>query len=285
MRVLFWHSDKPRERLLAEAFIEGVRSHGDVGEMRSLSPDAPADPSFDVACMCGVKSVELFRRHTRAGLQVVYLDKGYCRHKSTSATRIWEYWRVSAGGHQPTRYLMSVKRPGDRLAQLGLRIEPWRDEGEQIVFAGSSAKYHQFYGLSGPTSFAQKICRKLHALTGRPIVYRPKPSWHDAEPIEGTIYSEHPEMIGDVLRGAHALVTHGSNSCFEAVLAGVPCVIIGDAVAKPISSTKIEDIEAPMFVSDKVRRQWLANLSYCQWTMPEMASGQAWSIIRQQIYA
>jgi hypothetical protein len=285
LRLVFWHSDKPRERLLANAFLDGLRKHGDTGEMRPLSAAGdPVDASFDAACMVGVKSKELFQRYSRAGVPVIYFDKGYCRHKSEAVTRSWEYWRLAFGAHQPTRYLMKVKRPSDRWNGLGLEPAPWRNDGEHIVFAGSSAKYHDFYDLPAPTPFAEKVFRRLRGQTRRPLIYRPKPSWRDATPIEGTTYSEAPQTIIDVLRNAHALVTHGSNACFEALLAGVPCIIIGDAVAKPLSSTELDEIEAPRFSRDKERMQWFYNLAYQQWTMSEMNSGQAWEILRPYVY-
>lgn len=88
----------------------------------------------------------------------------------------------------------------------------------------------------------------------------------------------------DALRNAHVMVTHGSNACFEAVLAGVPVIVLGDAVAKPISSTVIEEVRRPHLARARDRKQWLANLMYHQWTMPEFEGGEAWNHIRPQIY-
>jgi hypothetical protein len=303
---VFWHSDKPRERLLADAFAQGARAHGDVVELHPLEAE-PRVLDCDVACMVGVKSRELFRAHFNAGSHVLYFDKGYTRHASPSPVKLWEYWRVALDAHQPTDRLARMPPPGvGRWDRLGLVMQPWRRGNEEdtatvselaqvsreharkapghILLAGSSQKYHDFYGLKDPTSWARKVVAALREETKREIVYRPKPSWKDAVPIEGTRFSSGAETIDEVLAGAWAVVTHGSNACFEAVLAGVPVVALGDAVAKPISSTTLDAIESPRRASYVERLQWAARLSYWQWTMPEMATGQAWAFLRPQVF-
>jgi hypothetical protein len=111
----------------------------------------------------------------------------------------------------------------------------------------------------------------IRARTDRPIIYRPKPSFKDAQPIEGTEFSTGDETINDALWGAHALVTHGSNACFEAALLGVPSIVLGDAVAAPISSRSLDDDREPLRGK---REQWFANLAYHQFT--ERSSRTAW---------
>lgn len=281
MRVCFWHSDKPRERLLADAFLDGVRAHGDEGEARALE-GVPTVADCEVAVMVGVKSRGLFRAHWAAGTHILYMDKGYTRHAARSPVKLWEYWRTAVDAHQPLSSL-AIDRPADRWERLGLELKPWRTEGRHVILAGSSQKYHDFYGLTEPTTYNTKVIRHLQRCTDRPIIYRPKPSWADAVPIDGSEFST-GGAIADVLEGAHALVTHGSNACFEAMLAGVPSLILGDAVAKTLSSESLENIETPYLASDAERRRWACSLAYCQWTMPEFHTGEAWQYLRPQFY-
>lgn len=281
MKVRFWFSDKPRERLLAEAFLTGVRAHGDTTDTRPLGEAMTTD--CDVAVMVGVKSRELFHAHARAGVQLVYLDKGYARHSRTDSIRGWEYWRAAVNGHQPTgKYRADY--PDDRRREIGWIFEPWRESGTHIVIAGSSQKYHDFYDLKGPTDFVSKLSKEINGYSLREIVYRPKPSWKDAVPVHGTRWSGNEEGIADVLRGAHALVTHGSNACFEAMLMGIPSVVLGEAVAKPISSTEISEIENPRLARDKERTALFNFLAYHQFTMEELAKGAGWATLRPEIF-
>lgn len=269
-------SDKPREKRLAEAFLAGVRKHGDSG-VRSHKCVAEAD----VAVMVGVKSRETFRANRDAGRSVIMVDKGYSRHR-LPGEKDWEYWRVSVDAHHPTSHIMDF-RDTRRVAKMGVGLKPWRTWGKHIIIAGSSAKYHDFYNLPHPTEYAEQLVERIREMTDRPIMYRPKPSWKEAKPIRGTLWSGNDQHIDRALIGAWALVTHGSNACFEAVCAGVPCVVLGNAVARPISSASLDSVESPRLAPEAERRRWLCGLSYCQWTMDEFASGEAWATIRPQI--
>lgn len=282
MRVAFFHSNKPREHLLAEAFLEGVKRHGDAVAMVSNAEDP--NYQYEVACMVGVKSRELYQKHWRSGIHTVYLDKGYSRHQRSGPVNAWEYWRVAVDSHQPTdNYRADC--PDDRMKARGWdEFQPWRRKGDHIIFAGSSEKYHAFYNLGDPNEYAEKIIGKIRRHTRKPISYRPKPSWAGALPIDGVHFSIAPETILGALHHAHALVTHGSNACFEAVSQGVPCVVIGNAIARPISSTSIPEIVNPRLATDDERRSWFSYLAYCQYTLGEMSRGNTWEWLRPQIY-
>lgn len=249
--------------------------------MRPLGSEIAFD--CDAAMMVGVKSRDLWRAHARAGVVCLYADKGYDRHSRTDDIRGWEYWRVAVGAHQPTSKFRP-DYPGDRLEQMGWEFRPWRERGDAIVIAGSSAKYHAFYDLKEPTDWTSKLIKCIEGQSSREIVYRPKPSWKDAVPINGSRFSPGSEKIADVIRYAHCLVTHGSNACFEAMLMGVPSIVLGDAVMKPISSADLAELESPRLASDAEREAVLRFLAYQQWSMAEMLDGKAWPTIRRQIF-
>lgn len=277
MKVVFYASQKEREIALADAFVRGCVAHSIDAEVRTLKPKGPVPIDVDVVCMVGVKSRELWRQYRAAGIHTLYFDKSYSRNG-------WNCWRVSINAHHPTALLGNLTLPSDRFDRLKLDVKPWRAPNHgHILFAGSSAKYHEFYSLLDPTAYASRLVKRLAKATSRGVIYRPKPSWTGAVAILGTIYSPPEQSIQDVLRGAHALVTHGSNACFEAMLAGVPSIILGDAVAKPISSTDCASAEDPRLATDEERRQLLSNIAYFQWTLPEMASGEAWQFISQHL--
>lgn len=284
MKIAFLHSDKPRERILADAVLMGAARHGFETTGVSLS-NTPQPGQFDVVCMVGVKSRELFRAHHRVGARVLYLDKGYCRGKRGGPVRGWEYWRIALDSHQPTNRLMARDYSERRWRRLGIRPEPWREAGDHVLIAGSSAKYHAFHELDEPTAYTAALIGDLQRKTNRPLVYRPKPSWLGAVPIDGARFSPPSESIGDVLDNAWAVVTHGSNACFEALVAGIPCVVLGDAVARPISSTSIEDIEEPRLAAEAQRSKLFHALAWWQWRAAEFASGEAWEFIRSEIHA
>lgn len=273
--LIFYASDKPREQELAATFLAGARVHGQTTEQRALCASPDVKGATAVA-MVGVKSKRLFDQTVAAGAVPIMLDKGYVRTRRPDA-RVWEYWRVSVGAHHPTHTtLMRRKMPSDRIDQLGLQVRPWRSRGFTVLIAGSSAKYHTFYGLPDPDVYYRDLVERLRRLTDRQLIYRPKPSFKDAKRIKPAEFSTGDESIDQALEGAWALVTHGSNACYEAAALGIPSIVLGDGIAAPISSRSLDEIDNPLLGK---REQWLSNLAYHQWSEPEMQSGEAWATI------
>lgn len=275
MRVRFFASDKPRERHLARSFAAGLAHQKDRCEIAELCA-TPDVSGVDAVGMVGVKSKRLFQACIAAGKVPILFDKGYMRERLAGA-RVWEYWRVSVGAHHPTAGLMDHAFPPDRWDALEFDFKPWRRSGLQIVIAGSSAKYHDFYDLPDPTEWATEVVQELRRHTDRPIVYRPKPSWAEAVPIPDTHYSFNKENVMACLANAWAMVTHGSNACFEAARMGIPSIVLGEGIAAPISSRSLDAINDPRTGK---RAQWANNLAYRQWTEPEMVSGQMWGFVK-----
>jgi hypothetical protein len=284
--VGFLHNDNPRERILAEAVLTGCRLVGDTAWMVSKA-EAKADgyQKADVYAMVGVKSAEIFHEIMRGGAHVLYFDKGYLRHIAPNGPRVWEYWRVCLDAQHPTEAELMVPFPLDRYLSWNKPAQPWRKTGSHIVFAGSSEKYHNFHGLMHPTEYASRLVKTIRksGLSTRDIVYRPKPSWRAAEPVRGASFSDQSQSIADVLQDAWCLITHGSNAALDAIITGVPCIILGDGVAKVISSTELSEIENPRLASDEERMRWLSAVAWQQFTLAEMASGLMWSHIRPRI--
>lgn len=287
MRVAFMAEDIPRERHLERAFMAGVEKHGDIST-NIIDFDKPEE--VDAVVLIGVKSIDLYRACREAGIHTIMLDKGYVRHDEAGKPQpsgvlggVWSHTRAALDAHHPTKAMMQRNYPRDRAKHLGLELKPWRNDGDYILLAGSSAKYHRFYNLPEPTEWARNVVAELRRYTDRLIYYRPKKSWRDSVEIEGTVWARSKEPIKNALNNAWALVTHGSNACFEAALYGVPSIILGDGVSMPISSTDLSEVENPRLADIKERRQWLANLMYQQWTMIEYQSGEAWAVIKEQI--
>lgn len=278
MRVRFFASNKEREVNLGEAFCAGAALHRVKAEVHELSA-TPDLKGCHVACMVGVKSKRLFNACIEAGVTPIMLDKGYIRSRRADA-RTWEYWRVSVAAHHPTANIAQLHMPEDRWKALGLEEKAWRRSGFQIVIAGSSAKYHDFYDLPDPTTWAADVAAAIRERTDRPIVYRPKPSWDGAVPIPGTHFSGPKDSLESALANAWVMITHGSNASFEAAMLGIPSIVLGNGIAKPISSISLDDLAHPIMAK---RKGWLANLAYFQWTENEMRSGQAWKHIREWI--
>jgi hypothetical protein len=91
----------------------------------------------------------------------------------------------------------------------------------------------------------------------------------------------HPTEWALLFPDAHALITHGSYISVDALLNGVPSIVLGPAVTRPISSTSLAEIEDPRLASEEERLQMLANLAWCQYRIEEWADGRAWRNVKR----
>lgn len=269
MLVRWYINDKPRETEIANAFKQGCASNVEI-----VHQSVTCIKGVDVVCMCGIKNLSVFNALRANGIPVIYFDKPYDRKLHG--------WRIAFNDHQPTDSMYGMRAGPDRAMANGWFAPNWRI-GRTVLLAGSSEKFHTMKKLRlGPNEYAAWCVKRLRKLTDREIVYRPKPSWRNPVPIPGTTFSQ-GRSIADDLAEAHCLITYGSNACFEALLSGVPAIILGDGVTRSISSLVLEDVETPHYAHAKHAQQLLNNLAWFQWSTEEFKNGQAWDFIKRQI--
>jgi hypothetical protein len=70
----------------------------------------------------------------------------------------------------------------------------------------------------------------------------------------------------------------------DAVINGIPVIACDEGnFAWNVAERKLSNIENLNLSSDTEVHQWLKNLSYCQWTPTEMASGQCWDHLKSSV--
>lgn len=278
MKVVFWTGGHERERKLAGCLDKGMRQHGDSLDLRMTSEFH--GPEGDLGIIYGVKGIarKFIHAHNAAGVPFVFMDKSHTRQKVLGH----QLFRCSVNGYMPIGKYFTRGHLSDRWLQHNRTMAPRRNGG-MVLFAGSSQKYCDFAGLGDATEYAEHIIALIREHTDRPIIYRPKPSWRDAVPIDGTTYSTKVVPIGYELGASHCLVTHTSNAAIDAIMMGVPVIVLGDSIANPVCSHTLTDVQGPRWPTDEDRLKFISDLAYCQWSMPEMASGRAWGDIRGRL--
>lgn len=263
-----------RARLTCHAMAEGIMACGDEVVLRSETEHKYAE--HDAALFWGFiePCQKIMRDYRTAGKPVAYLDMGYWQRAGADG-----HFKVAVNARHPTAYFQKRKHDDKRSKALGLTIERWRKDGKHILLAGMSAKA-AWAEKCEPVEKFERICiQALRNITDREIVYRPKPSWDGAKPIDGTWYSPREQPLCDVLKGCHAVVTHHSNVAVDGLLAGVPC-FVWDGVAKPMGSDDLRLIERPHHPGD--RERWVNDVTYTQWRISEMRDGTAWRHLRDE---
>lgn len=202
----------------------------------------------------------------KSGRPFWYIDNGYIQPAKGSRRG---YYRLTYRGFDPV--LLEGPPEPRRLARKAL-LAPWRSQGSHVVIAYPGPTYGALAGLSMPEWIAG-IRQRVEAVTKRPIVIRQKPAIGDRNgtPIEA------------VLANAWALVTHSSNVAVDAVMAGVPVFVEPSSPAAPVGNLDLARIENPV---RPPREEWFASLLAQQYSLEEMASGFAWSMmekVRRQV--
>lgn len=143
--------------------------------------------------------------------------------------------------------------PYDRAPQ----IHDWRQGGKVYVIpvAPNCAIWHD------AGSWTSETVAELRKHTDREIVVKPKNG---------------PPLL-DFLRTAWAVVSHSSVAAVEAAQHGVP--VFGPKTS-PAHGVGLEDLAKIETPARPTRRDWLKTLSYSQFTLSEIKSGKAWSILR-----
>lgn len=302
MRLTFYCSTKKeREAYLAEALLEGTRRHGDELEVvPTHEPYHGPRPRTEVALTCGIKGVSkrVLAEHRAAGRGTVLFDKGYFRTPMKAPGRKGAAeLRVAVGDFHPFRFF-EWAWPDDRWRALGRELLPEkkRNRDQVVVYAGSSQKYATFHEFGDVTDYAIAVVSAVRHVTGRRVIYRPKPSFAaEAPPVPGTTFSGPKEKLVSYFErvGTYALVTHGSNAALDALVAGVPVVVLGPGVASLVASNHLTDLAdhrwdelgrgALRFPSTAERQRLVNFCAYHQWTFEEFASGEAWDVVRREV--
>ena len=284
----FYISEKERSARWAGFLVAGAKVHGDVVEVIPQTvfkePIAGIDGAMNLGLARAAKRIG--EAYLAAGKHFVFFDKGYLGRG--------KYWRVSVDEWQPLRYFQRFMRPGDRRAVVGPRALGERrgpNPERVIVLAGACQNYSNYCNLGNVNDYNERVLAELREHTDRTIVYRPNPSWftkHNDEfrPVHETIPNGElstPDVPFDTeLERCHLLVTHGSSASVAALMRGIPVMVLGGGICRPLALTEtgFPQIEEPHWPRDELREQFFRDLAYCQWTSEEYQSGKAWEELR-----
>lgn len=285
MRFVFWYAEKGYELKLGPMLSQGAARHGDSVELRPL--ESYAEPEHDGSIICGVVKRELIWDHAARSARLIYMDKGFVRSRQRYGDEsLPAWWRLCLDGVHPSLATLAQPRPPDRAHFSGLlpmlsRRSPSRGA---ILIAGSSAKFHHTMKIEHPTKWTADLVEQIRRHSDAPIIYRPKPSWADAEPVPGTTFDHGQHTpISAALAKAACVITYGSIASVDAIRAGVPCIVLGNAPAAPVSGRAVSEITDPPWFSREEREAWASALAYSQFQPHELANGTAWAILMEQI--
>ena len=182
----------------------------------------------------------------KAGEPFVFMDHAYFERGYDKGN-----FRILVGKVHQTDIIPNL--PIDRMPAF----KEWKQGAKVYVIpvAPNLATWHDAHHWTTET------VAELKKHTDREIVVKPK----NGPPLK------------DLLHTAWAVVSHSSVAAVEAAQNGVPVFGPETSPAFFVGNQFLDKIETPSFAE---RREWLKTLSYSQFTLAEIASGKAWSILK-----
>lgn len=242
-----------------DAFIRGLVEAG--YHVQSLPKKKIAPDDILVIWNRGALFQYEARRHQDAGSRIIVAENGYTDAKDADGH---QWFSLALDHHNGCGRWWIGDTP--RFPLMRQNLKPWRAEGSFVLVLpqrGIGAP-----GVAMPRGWEQHVVKRLKVATSRPIRVRPHPGLKSlAKPI------------GPALEGCHAVVTWGSGAAIKAIMHGVPAFheLVG-WIGAPAARFGLQHIENP-FLGD--RETMLERLAWSQWTIAEIASGEAFRTLLQ----
>lgn len=264
-----------RSSIVVQAMAKGIRT---VGDRPRIRPAVNYRPTGEIMVFYGLVGslAKAIRRQQAHGGTAIYIDLGYWGRRDGG--RYVGHHKIAVNSRHPTEYFQLYEHDDKRFRRLGVALEDWKEGGRHILIAGMGEKGATAEGGEAG-EWERAAIAEVRKHSDRPITYRPKPSWKSAKPIEGTTFSPPEQPLEHVLDGAHAVVTHHSNVAVDGLVKGVPAFCL-EGVASPLALSDLSMIENPDRTGE--RTQWVNDVSYCQWTVAEMAEGLPWRHLKDE---
>ena len=166
-----------------------------------------------------------------------------------------------------------------RSQHMAVQLRPWREPGSDIVIVLQRDDSEQWQGLPPTVQWLSETIANLRQYTDRPIRVRPHP--RRATPAVPGVIVDRPLRsqgtrddydLDTSLSRAWAVINVNSGAGVNAVIRGTPLFAHASSLAAPVAGLDWSQIEQPLRPD---RDQWFQDLCHTEWTLAEIASGQA----------
>jgi len=202
---------------------------------------------------------------------VVVLEVGGIKRGTT--------WKVGLNGINRDAFFGDAGNDSRRSDLLGLRLKPWRTDGEYILIAGQHDKSLQWRNMPRMSRWVMDTIENIQAHTDRTILFRPHPRCR-LEAIETqykNVYRQEPTQIPGTyddfdmrFNNIYCTVSWTSNPGIHSVMEGVPAYTSHSSLAWDVSIKSLTNINNPPLPD---RQQWLNDYAWTEFTVEEIASG------------
>lgn len=189
-----------------------------------------------------------------------FIDSGYTNFLEPN-----KKWHRLVRNHLHTNSMFAA--PCDRMHNFPSFPRPWRKDGKTILIVEPGPFAASIMHVEAKT-WGQQVAEELKKYTDRPIEFREKTN----KKTRKSLYKQ--LLTGDY----YCTVSINSNSAVESIWAGVPAITLDKHISNPVTRNNLCQVNDLYYgpLGD-----WLAWLSYCQFTFDELMDGTALDIIGQ----
>jgi len=203
-----------------------------------------------------------------------------------------EFWRVGLNGFlRDEADYANEGVDGDRFDMIaekqGIEVRDWKHGGDSALIMLQKNTDASLRGVdvrNWARSMAAQV--KVNAPDLR-IIIRPHPL--DRESFTPPSYAElsndlSAKGLARDLESACAVITFTSLSAIESICAGVPTWAMDTgSPAYDVANHHLGRLTDPWLADDSRKYQWLAELAYTQWTIPEIEKGTPWKRLKRKL--
>lgn len=189
-----------------------------------------------------------------------FIDSGY-----TNFIEPNKKWHRLVRNH--LHFNKTFEAPVDRLNNFATLPIPWKKEGKKILIIEPGPFAAGIFHVQ-TKSWGQQVEQELRKYTDRPIEIREKTN-------KKTRTSLYKKLLDE---DYYCTVSINSNSAVESIWAGVPAITLDKHISNPVTVNSLDKVNELYTGS---LGDWLAYLSYSQFTFEELMNGKAIEIIKR----
>ena len=262
---LFTHNGALNSKPVFEAFAQGVSTLGHEVVYNDINADVAVIWSvlWHGRMSANKKVWDHFKKQNK---KVIVLEVGALFRGTT--------WKVGIDGINRDATFPDGNNNNDRAEQLGLKLKPWNTNGSKIIMCTQHDKSQQWQDMPPIQQFVSDMVRGVQMWTDREIIVRPHPRCKISIPgIEVQTPKQIPGTYDDFdlqFEDVYAVINWSSNPATQAVINGIPVFTGQSSLAWDMSMKSLTNINNPQLPD---REQWLNNLAYTEWSVPEISQG------------
>lgn len=276
------------------ALFKLCQSFGKTGRIYDASKNKSILPGISVAF--GPQSIDTIIRPSLAQKRpLIYVDHPYFGNNynrpsisenlyNENDVLTFNFRLIYNQPHQTT----ILNYPEDRFQSFKIKLNDWQiNDSGHILICPPSGRMDDLLNVN--RKWLIKTIKTIRKKSDRKILIRPKPNsipqsyWFELEKTVENLSIRNKvkfNNINDDLVNCWAVVAPASNVSIQAVISGIPVFCENTSPTKLIGLQDYSQIEAPIYPD---RLPLLSSLAYCQFSIDEMISGYAKSILEKNI--